>query len=114
MRPAALRKNASVRHGHMHAGCLGGASCDSAHQTGGHVGLHLNVLACASVTGVAPADLRVAWRAALQVRVVGGAYGGFCSFDSHSGQFTYLSYRCGHHHPTPPYVRMRHAPSTPY
>ncbi|GBF88872.1 presequence protease [Raphidocelis subcapitata] len=28
-----------------------------------------------------------------KVRVVGGAYGGFCSFDSHSGQFTYLSYR---------------------
>jgi Zn-dependent M16 (insulinase) family peptidase len=27
------------------------------------------------------------------VRVVGGAYGGFCSFDSHSGMFTYLSYR---------------------
>ncbi|KAJ9507351.1 hypothetical protein QJQ45_006321 [Haematococcus lacustris] len=27
------------------------------------------------------------------VRVVGGAYGGFCSFDSHSGAFTYLSYR---------------------
>jgi Zn-dependent M16 (insulinase) family peptidase len=32
-----------------------------------------------------------------KVRVVGGAYGGFCSFDSHSGMFTYLSYRgeCG-------------------
>jgi len=28
-----------------------------------------------------------------KVRVVGGAYGGFCSFDSHSGNFTYLSYR---------------------
>eukprot|EP00879_Flechtneria_rotunda_P006113 GHRR01006426.1.p1 GENE.GHRR01006426.1~~GHRR01006426.1.p1 ORF type:complete len:1001 (+),score=416.66 GHRR01006426.1:475-3477(+) len=28
-----------------------------------------------------------------KVRVVGGAYGGFCSFDSHSGLFTYLSYR---------------------
>lgn len=28
-----------------------------------------------------------------RVRVVGGAYGGFCSFDSHSGQFAYLSYR---------------------
>jgi hypothetical protein len=28
-----------------------------------------------------------------KVRVVGGAYGGFCSFDSHSGMFTYLSYR---------------------
>lgn len=28
-----------------------------------------------------------------RVRVVGGAYGGFCSFDSHSGQFSYLSYR---------------------
>lgn len=28
-----------------------------------------------------------------RVRVVGGAYGGFCSFDSHSGNFTYLSYR---------------------
>ena len=28
-----------------------------------------------------------------RVRVVGGAYGGFCSFDSHSGLFTYLSYR---------------------
>jgi hypothetical protein len=25
--------------------------------------------------------------------VVGGAYGGFCSFDPHSGNFTYLSYR---------------------
>ena len=29
-----------------------------------------------------------------RVRVVGGAYGGFCDFDSHSGMFTYLSYRC--------------------
>ena len=28
-----------------------------------------------------------------QVRVRGGAYGGFCSFDRHSGVFTYLSYR---------------------
>ena len=28
-----------------------------------------------------------------RVRVVGGAYGGFCSFDSHSGQYTFLSYR---------------------
>jgi Zn-dependent M16 (insulinase) family peptidase len=28
-----------------------------------------------------------------RVRVVGGAYGGFGSFDSHSGLFTYLSYR---------------------
>ncbi|GLC71241.1 hypothetical protein PLESTF_001094000 [Pleodorina starrii] len=28
-----------------------------------------------------------------RVRVVGGAYGGFCSFDSHSGMFTYMSYR---------------------
>jgi Zn-dependent M16 (insulinase) family peptidase len=28
-----------------------------------------------------------------RVRVSGGAYGGFCDFDSHSGQFTYLSYR---------------------
>lgn len=28
-----------------------------------------------------------------QVRVVGGAYGGFCSFDPHSGNFAYLSYR---------------------
>uniref|UniRef100_A0A383WCE6 Peptidase M16C associated domain-containing protein n=1 Tax=Tetradesmus obliquus TaxID=3088 RepID=A0A383WCE6_TETOB len=28
-----------------------------------------------------------------KVRVVGGAYGGFCSFDSHSGMFTFLSYR---------------------
>jgi Zn-dependent M16 (insulinase) family peptidase len=28
-----------------------------------------------------------------RVRVVGGAYGGFCSFDSHSGLFSYLSYR---------------------
>ncbi|KAF5843319.1 Metalloenzyme, LuxS/M16 peptidase-like protein [Dunaliella salina] len=27
------------------------------------------------------------------VRVVGGAYGGFCSFDPHSGNFAYLSYR---------------------
>lgn len=30
-----------------------------------------------------------------RVRVVGGAYGGFCSFDSHSGMFTYMSYRYG-------------------
>ena len=29
-----------------------------------------------------------------RVRVMGGAYGGFCSFDSHSGLFQYLSYRC--------------------
>eukprot|EP00775_Hariotina_reticulata_P005466 gene5466-5701_t len=28
-----------------------------------------------------------------KVRVVGGAYGGFCRFDSHSGMFTFLSYR---------------------
>uniref|UniRef100_A0A7S3VL18 Peptidase M16C associated domain-containing protein n=1 Tax=Dunaliella tertiolecta TaxID=3047 RepID=A0A7S3VL18_DUNTE len=28
-----------------------------------------------------------------KVRVVGGAYGGFCSFDPHSGNFAYLSYR---------------------
>lgn len=28
-----------------------------------------------------------------RVRVQGGAYGGFCSFDSHSGVFNYLSYR---------------------
>jgi len=28
-----------------------------------------------------------------RVRVVGGAYGGFCDFDSHSGMFRYLSYR---------------------
>jgi Zn-dependent M16 (insulinase) family peptidase len=28
-----------------------------------------------------------------RVRVSGGAYGGFADFDSHSGQFTYLSYR---------------------
>ncbi|XP_024540313.1 presequence protease 1, chloroplastic/mitochondrial [Selaginella moellendorffii] len=28
-----------------------------------------------------------------RVRVSGGAYGGFCDFDSHSGVFTYLSYR---------------------
>jgi hypothetical protein len=27
------------------------------------------------------------------VRVVGGAYGGFCDFDTHSGMFTYSSYR---------------------
>jgi Zn-dependent M16 (insulinase) family peptidase len=27
------------------------------------------------------------------VRVQGGAYGGFCLFDRHSGLFTYLSYR---------------------
>jgi hypothetical protein len=25
--------------------------------------------------------------------VVGGAYGGFCDFDTHSGMFTYSSYR---------------------
>jgi Zn-dependent M16 (insulinase) family peptidase len=29
----------------------------------------------------------------VQVRVQGGAYGGFCSFDAQSGQFAYLSYR---------------------
>jgi Zn-dependent M16 (insulinase) family peptidase len=29
-----------------------------------------------------------------RVRVMGGAYGGFCNFDSHSGMFQYLSYRC--------------------
>ncbi|CAI5464186.1 unnamed protein product [Closterium sp. Yama58-4] len=28
-----------------------------------------------------------------RVRVSGGAYGGFCDFDSHSGVFTFLSYR---------------------
>ncbi len=28
-----------------------------------------------------------------KIRVQGGAYGGFCSFDSHSGVFNYLSYR---------------------
>lgn len=28
-----------------------------------------------------------------RVRVSGGAYGGFCDFDSHSGMFTYMSYR---------------------
>jgi len=28
-----------------------------------------------------------------RVRVVGGAYGGFCSFDPNSGNFAYLSYR---------------------
>lgn len=28
-----------------------------------------------------------------RVRVSGGAYGGFCEFDSHSGVFTFLSYR---------------------
>lgn len=28
-----------------------------------------------------------------QVRVVGGAYGGFCRFDPRSGDFKYLSYR---------------------
>eukprot|EP00244_Chara_vulgaris_P009641 TRINITY_DN4184_c0_g2_i1.p1 TRINITY_DN4184_c0_g2~~TRINITY_DN4184_c0_g2_i1.p1 ORF type:complete len:1050 (+),score=217.40 TRINITY_DN4184_c0_g2_i1:309-3152(+) len=28
-----------------------------------------------------------------RVRVSGGAYGGFCDFDSHSGVFSYLSYR---------------------
>ena len=25
--------------------------------------------------------------------MVGGAYGGFCDFDTHSGMFTYSSYR---------------------
>ena len=30
-----------------------------------------------------------------RVRVSGGAYGGFCSFDPHSGSFNFLSYRCG-------------------
>jgi Zn-dependent M16 (insulinase) family peptidase len=28
-----------------------------------------------------------------RVRVSGGAYGGFCDFDTHSGMFSYLSYR---------------------
>lgn len=28
-----------------------------------------------------------------RVRVVGGAYGGFCTFDSLTGMFQYLSYR---------------------
>lgn len=28
-----------------------------------------------------------------RIRVSGGAYGGFCDFDSHSGMFSYLSYR---------------------
>lgn len=28
-----------------------------------------------------------------RVRVSGGAYGGFCDFDTHSGMFTFLSYR---------------------
>ena len=28
-----------------------------------------------------------------RVRVVGGAYGGFCSFDPQSGNFNFLSYR---------------------
>lgn len=28
-----------------------------------------------------------------RIRVSGGAYGGFSDFDSHSGMFTYLSYR---------------------
>ncbi|HMQ54298.1 MAG TPA: insulinase family protein [Anaerolineae bacterium] len=28
-----------------------------------------------------------------RIRVQGGAYGGFCSFDAHSGVFNYLSYR---------------------
>ncbi|KAH8941187.1 hypothetical protein BDL97_14G024800 [Sphagnum fallax] len=28
-----------------------------------------------------------------RVRVSGGAYGGFCDFDSHSGAFSFLSYR---------------------
>ena len=28
-----------------------------------------------------------------RVRVSGGAYGGFCDFNQHSGQFTFLSYR---------------------
>jgi len=28
-----------------------------------------------------------------RVRVSGGAYGGFCDFDTHSGMFTYSSYR---------------------
>ncbi len=28
-----------------------------------------------------------------RVRVSGGAYGGFCDFDPHSGMFSFLSYR---------------------
>lgn len=28
-----------------------------------------------------------------RVRVSGGAYGGFCDFDSHNGMFTFSSYR---------------------
>lgn len=29
-----------------------------------------------------------------RVRVMGGAYGGFCSFDPFSGNFSFASYRC--------------------
>lgn len=29
----------------------------------------------------------------VRVRVSGGAYGGFCDFDSHNGMFTFSSYR---------------------
>lgn len=44
-----------------------------------------------------------------RVRVMGGAYGGFCSFDSYSGMFQYLSYRCATPpHPTPHSCAMRH------
>jgi Zn-dependent M16 (insulinase) family peptidase len=36
--------------------------------------------------------LRTSWLSE-KVRVEGGAYGGFCSFDHITGQFTFLSYR---------------------
>ena len=42
--------------------------------------------------GVITNYLRTTWLWE-RVRVQGGAYGGFCSFDRHSGVFTYLSYR---------------------
>jgi len=47
-----------------------------------------------------------------KIRVQGGAYGAFCAFDRHSGQFTYLSYRdpnlldtLAHYDQTPAFLR---------
>ena len=41
-----------------------------------------------------------------RVRVMGGAYGGFCSFDSHSGLFQFGSYRCA-----PPFLPSPQQPA---
>ena len=42
----------------------------------------------------------------VRVRVMGGAYGGFCSFDSHSGLFQFGSYRCA-----PPFLPSPQQPA---